>query len=60
MDVKALKPHGNTFGSQFWKEKDATYSMPDADAEPLIAAKVVAEVKPADKAPGKSGNGGES
>lgn len=59
MHVKALKPHGNPFGDVYWKGKGATYSLPDVDAAPLITSKLVAEAKPADKAPGKSGNGAQ-
>lgn len=59
MHVKALKPHGNPFGDVYWKEKGARYSLPDVDAAPLIAAKLVAEAKPANNARGKSDNGAE-
>lgn len=55
MQVKTLKKHGNAFGDTYWKEKDATYSLPDEQAKPLIGQKLVEEVKPA-TVPGKSGD----
>lgn len=45
MQVNTLKPHGNAHGAKFWKDKDETYSLPDEQAKPLIAAKLIAEVK---------------
>jgi len=47
MKVKALKPHCNGYGDSFEKKKGAEYTIPDEQAGPLIAAKLIAEVKPA-------------
>lgn len=59
MHVKALKPHGNAFGNAFWKKKGAVYSLPDVDAKPLIAAKLIVETKSAPKAPDEAANGAD-
>lgn len=31
--VKALRPHGNSHGDKYWKEKDATYTHPRPDGD---------------------------
>jgi len=60
MKVKALKPHNNGYGDKFEKAKGDEYEMPDDHAKPLIAAKLVAEVKPAaDKSSGKGDDGAD-
>ncbi|KUO53195.1 MAG: hypothetical protein APF82_00990 [Sphingomonadales bacterium BRH_c42] len=45
MQVKTLKPHGNGYGAKFWKDKGDTYDLPEVQAKPLIAAKLIAEAK---------------
>lgn len=62
MQVKTLKPHGNGYGAKFWKDKGDTYSLPGGEAKPLIAAKLIAEVKTEAKADaaGKGADGAKS
>lgn len=59
MKVKTLKPHTNGYGDKFEKAKGDEYEIPAADAKPLIAGKLVAEVKSAaDKSSGDNGTDG--
>lgn len=50
MQVKTLKPHGNGHGAKFFKARGDTYALPAEQAKPLIAARLVSEVKPEAKA----------
>lgn len=51
MKVKTLSDHRNGYGDKYLKAKGDVYEIPDQHATPLIAAKLVAEVKPSTKAP---------
>lgn len=60
MKVKTRVEHGNGYGDKYLKAKGDEYEVPDVHAGPLIAAKLVAEVKPAaDKSSGKGDNGAD-
>lgn len=47
--VKALRPHGNSHGDKYWKEKDATYTHPRPDGD--IKAGIVEVVDESEATP---------